>query len=235
MSGRITKELWRLSNHYLRERFDRVEVWADCEGEAALRAAGCEYDAWHRLPPVPDGLERLWNIGKLQAAAAQTEAFLHVDGDVFWRQPAPCDVPFLVQSIERRLDTHVVGWWDDFGAAPVARPDTPTCHNFGVFGGTAVREIAAACREVLEFLGAHRAIVSGAGNCCRGLPMLVEQVWVPEILRVRHGVDPTFLLREEHLQEDARRVGYYHAMGLKDKPHAMAAVRARHKEVFGQL
>lgn len=212
-------ELWRLSNGYLRERFERVEVWADAPGEDWLRAAGTEYDAWHRLPEIPEEARAVWSLGKLLAAAAQMGPFLHVDGDVFWRQPRP-DAPFLVQHAEHDKPAGV--WWDRFGLAPVRRPASPVSYNFGVFGGTAWKEIAEACRTAAAYSLAHRAWVAGCRRC-GFLPMLVEQVWVPAILAAR-GVRPTCLLRYDWLQEDAREMGYFHAMGGKDNPALVARI-----------
>lgn len=151
------------------------------------------------------------------------------DGDVFWRQPPPT-VEFIIQNAEPF--NHAGAWWDRFGPAPVARPVAPISYNFGIFGGMRHAEIAEACGVVTDFLYQHRAFLAGT-RCLRNLPMLVEQVWVPEILRVRHGIEPTELLRAEHLSSDAREINYYHAMGAKGSPVAADKVRARYAEVFG--
>jgi hypothetical protein len=212
-------DCWTLSNHYLRERFPSVEVWADVAGEDWLREAGMHYDAWHRLPAVGEEMGHLWCIGKLLTAAEQTGPFLHVDGDVFWRQ-APPEAPFLVQHDEGPRS----GWWQRAGFGPMAMPPAPHCYNFGIFGGLAWREIAGACRAVLDCLDDHRALVAGCG--CSFLPMLVEQVWVPALLAAQ-GIQPTCLLRADHLQEDARTLNYFHAQGGKSLPATVAAIAER--------
>ena len=203
-------ECWRLSNHYLREHFPAVEVWADKEGEAWLQNAGLSYDAWHRLPEVAEECRGVWCVGKLLAAAQQKGPFLHVDGDVFWRQ-APPEAAFLVQHDEGPRPQ----WWQQAGFGPMAMPARPNSYNFGVFGGSAWQEIAGACRAVLDCLESHRALVAGSG--CWFLPMLVEQVWVPALLAER-GIPPTPLLRVGHLKEDADRLRYFHAGGAKSDP-----------------
>lgn len=217
---------WQLSNFYLRRHFARVEAWCDEPGERWLREIGAQFDCWHRLPLVPEELAGVWSVGKLQAAAAQSGPFLHVDGDVFWRQPPP-SAPFLVQHAE--MSPPAGAWWDAAGFAPVPRPDRPISYNFGIFGGTAWREIAAACRAALDCLGAHRALVAGCQ--CGFLPMLAEQVWVPALLASR-GFSPACLLRHDHLQEDAARLGYFHAMGGKNEPQVLSRIEARCREIL---
>lgn len=220
---------WRLSNHYLRQNFERVELWADDAGEAWLREQGLVYDAWHRLPEIQDELREVWSLGKLLAASLQDGPFLHVDGDVFWRQPPP-DVPFLVQHNE--VDKPAGAWWDQAGFAPVARPAQPASYNFGVFGGTAWREIGAACRAAMDCVSAHRMLAAGCS--CGYLPVLVEQVWVPALLAAR-GLAPCCVLRHDHLQDDAARLGYFHAMSGKRDPEMLRRIEQREQEVLGPL
>ncbi len=213
---------WQLSNLYLRRHFARVEAWCDEPGEIWLRDLGVTFDQWHRLPAIPEAMAAVWSFGKIATAAAQSGPFLHVDGDVFWRQPPPADVPFLVQHAE--MEKPAWAWWDRVGFAPIARPERPISYNFGIFGGTAWAPIADACRAALDCLQAHRALVAGVRCGC--LPMLAEQVWVPALM-AREGVTPTCLLRHDHLQEDAARLGYFHAMSGKKDPEMLARIERR--------
>jgi hypothetical protein len=212
---------WQLSNLYLHRHFGRVEIWADPTGEQWLRGIGIQAHEWHRLPEIPEELAPVWSVGKILAAGAQRGPFLHVDGDVFLRQPPP-SAPFLVQHAE--IDKPAAQWWDRAGFAPMPRPPGMLSLNFGIFGGTRWEEITWAARQVFQCLLAHRALVAGCR--CPWLPMLVEQVWIPALLAAQ-GIAHTPLLRHDHLQADAARLGYCHAMSGKRRPEFVAKIAER--------
>lgn len=220
--------MWQLSLHFLRHTFGRVELYADVQGRTFAEGAGITYDAVHDLPPPHPGLERVWSVGKLLAAARQTEPFLHVDGDAFVRQ-LPEAAPFLVQNEEHR---HHGGdfyqWWDAVPFRPVqGAPIVSYC--FGIFGGTAATEIATACRQAVDFMEAHAAEMIALLDSHPRAPLLatclVEQIWVPMLLK-KAGILPTPYLRSGRLWDDAVSKKFFHAMDGKRSPIVQEQVRA---------
>lgn len=212
---------WRLSNLRLNRLFPVVELWADEAGAAWAAEIGLRYSAVHQLPYIPDELRRIWCISKLQAMAAQREPFLHVDGDVFLQRLLPqFGEAFVVQSEETHVDA--AGRWDRLGFAPIPKPPELRSYNFGVVGGTAWQELAAAAESILACLHDNCALVAGACRRC-GLPMLVEQIWLPAIMAAA-GFQPACLLRADHLQADAAAAGYCHAQSRsKSDPRILLA------------
>jgi len=217
--------LWRLSNHFLRENFDRVELYADAEGRTYAEGAGLVYDEIFELPPPHEGFASLWSLGKLITASRQTEPFIHVDGDVFLRTVPPA-VPFIVQNAEPNWHsgTEIGAFWAK-QIQPVA--DAPLLsYCFGIFGGTAHQEIAAACQDTIDFLYANaeamREPMAEEPLLCT---ILVEQIWVPMFLQKR-GVEITSYLDPAHMWEDAVQKRYFHAMGGKRNSAIMQRVEA---------
>lgn len=220
--------MWQLSLHFLRRTFGRVELYADTAGRAFAERAGLAYDAVHELPPPQAGLERVWSVGKLLAAAQQTEPFLHVDGDAFVRQ-LPDPAPFIVQNEESwHLESDFYKWWDAVPFRPVANATTAS-YCFGIFGGTASAEIATACRQSVDFLTAHademKTILDSHPLAPLLASILVEQIWVPMLLK-QVGIEPTPYLRNDHLWDDAVAKRFFHAMDGKRSPIIRDQVQA---------
>lgn len=220
--------MWQLSLHFLRRTFGRVELYADAPGRAFAEGAGLAYDAIHELPPPQAGLERVWSVGKLLAAAQQAEPFLHVDGDAFVRQ-LPEPAPFIVQNEESwHLGSDFYKWWDAVPCRPV--PGAPiVSYCFGIFGGTAFAEIAAACRQSVDFLTAHademKTLLASHPLAPLLASILVEQIWVPMLLR-EAGIEPAPYLRKDQMWDDAVAKRFFHAMDGKRSPIIRDQVQA---------
>ncbi|MBE2179150.1 MAG: hypothetical protein IAE97_01580 [Chthoniobacterales bacterium] len=209
--------MWQLSLHFLRRTFGRVELYADAQGRAFAKGAGLVYDTVHELPPPRTGLERVWSVGKLLAAAQQSEPFLHVDGDAFVRK-APEAAAFIVQNEEHwHHGGDFYQWWDAVPFRPVqGAPIVSYC--FGIFGGMAATEIATACRQAVDFMEAHAAKMIALLDTHPCAPLLatclVEQIWVPMLLK-EAGITPTPYLRSGRLWDDAVSKKFFHAMDGK--------------------
>ncbi len=209
--------MWQLSLHFLRRTFGRVELYADAPGRAYAEGAGLVYDAIHELPPPHPGLERVWSVGKLLAASRQNEPFLHVDGDAFVRQ-LPQPAPFIVQNLEHWHENgDFYRWWDAVPFRPVpGAPIVSWC--FGIFGGTAFEQIAGACGQAVDFLAEHADEMKTLLNSQPQAPLLasilVEQVWVPMILK-QAGIEPTPYLDSARMWDSAVEKQFFHAMDGK--------------------
>jgi hypothetical protein len=220
--------MWQLSLHFLRRTFGRVELYADAPGRAFAEGAALVYDAVHELPPPHPGLERVWSVGKLLAASQQTEPFLHVDGDAFVRQ-APEPAPFIVQNVEHwRPGDDFYEWWNAVPFRPVPGAPIVSC-CFGIFGGTAFAEIADACRHSVDFLTEHADEMTALLNthpCSPHLATcLVEQIWVPMLLKQAH-IEPTPYLDEGRLWDSAVEKQFFHAMDGKRSAIVQEQVQA---------
>ena len=137
-----------LATHRAMQHFKSVHVVTTRWGERVLRTAGIpatefstELDTMKSVPPW------FWAYGKLIAYTLQTEPFVHVDNDVFIRQPLPdrvLNARLCFQSKEW-LDVPEYCWYNVlrpcWNAAPV-RPQivvsneiTDFTYNCGICGG----------------------------------------------------------------------------------------------------
>lgn len=198
------------------------------------------------LPLNVAGLPKeLWCLGKLAAIALQNEPFAHIDTDVFLWSKTEHDKfkkPFIV--------LHHENWVQQFMnfARQVPAPgrlgkdyELFNSNNFGIVGGTEWRLIKESAQEILEHIKKYgEEIVNIAkqhetGDRLMWTPVLVEQVWLSEILRTR-DIHPSSYLGDENrrfnafyepkLSERAEKLGIAHFWSNTKKEHEKELLHA---------
>lgn len=96
---------WSLSYILLKKNFSRVDLRCNLAGaEMLIDTLGLSYDNVNiDLENETEMLQNSWVFGKIQTYAQQNEAFIHVDGDVFWFQPPTKDIlsaDVIAQNLE---------------------------------------------------------------------------------------------------------------------------------------
>ncbi len=214
-------DLWLQSNRALNRFYEKTILFADEGGRATAESVGLEYSEVRALPTYPESMERAWSIGKLYAAGAMTEPFLHVDGDVVLHRRLDAEADFICQGAELWICARA--WWKRLAVAPLPMPSTPPMsYNFGIFGGQAWEAIARACRTAHDFALAHRFAIATA--CPNIMPaVVIEQIWVPAML-AQEGIIPACLLQPNRWSEaDFEAAGFSHWIPHHNTPRASAA------------
>lgn len=141
----------------------------------------------------------VWCLGKLVAMSQQKEPFIHIDNDIFLWKSTPISYlrkPFIIFHFEQ--------WGDKCMAAAKDLPAPPSLkkgydsfntNNFGMIGGTQWREIVDSIQEILDHVKNNaEKIGEAARKHGEGwVPVVVEQVWLSEILRKRRIKPVSFL------------------------------------------
>jgi hypothetical protein len=146
----------------------------------------------------------LWCLGKLVSMSQQTEPFIHFDTDLFLWKKTPIkklEQPFIV--------FHHENWVQQFmnyvKEVPAPRSlgktyDYFDSNNFAIIGGTQWKDIIECCQEVLEHVKEYQDVIVGTAlkheDSTRRLmwtPVLVEQVWISQLMRKRKILPVTYL------------------------------------------
>jgi hypothetical protein len=231
-------DCWRLSNQRL-NNLGVVHFYGDLPCNH-LKFNKC-FDFSSEIKQVNP---RCWSIGKLHAASAQTEEFLHVDGDCFLSQPLPSR-PFLVQGEENQFESSAWGWFYGFvsfckklgihsGLIDEAveqshKNNGPKLYNFGIFGGTSSL-LPSVCKEIVDFVLTHNDIWQKFPPFIF-VTVVLEQLIIPLVMESR-GVPVSTLFEIDNWNEDAKKLGYCHLVGqAKHQQSNVQAVRNRLKEL----
>jgi len=237
---------WTLSNLRLRERAGNSVLYACNKSADYLASLNLQYD---RVVIIPDELlrrvpTRLWAFPKLYAMADQSEPFVHIDGDVFLAKPLPALPECLVQH-EETLDPNAPwlwfyglhSWLTKLGVRDpimdtvwevvhaLENRGSTNIYNFGIVGGTH-RELPKAAGEIIEFICKYAPQLKQVGPKTFAICVL-EQMWIPALL-IHKGVKCAPLLREGHIQKDAKELGYCHVLGHhKKNPDVLGKIKTR--------
>jgi hypothetical protein len=169
----------KLAFHYLKMNYGEVHLVTDSVGKDSLKdipytTVSTELDS---LAPNLN-----WALGKLytyKKAAQLGDSFLHVDFDVFAKQPFPeqkLTASVLTQSMEMILPPK--RWYDldtFYSQCPnkrlcVREDDRDTSYNTGIFGGTDLQFIQTYAQEAMDLSTdpqnqAGFAAMNQAGEC----------------------------------------------------------------------
>jgi hypothetical protein len=137
-----------LATHRAMQHFKSVQIVTTSWGERVLRTAGIQATEFSTELDAMKSVSRwFWAYGKMIAYTMQTEPFVHVDNDVFIRQPLPdrvLNARLCFQSKEQ-MDVLEYNWYNVlrpcWGKA-VIRPQvvvenevTDFAYNCGICGG----------------------------------------------------------------------------------------------------
>ena len=148
--------------------------------------------------------KEIWCLGKLVAMSQQTEPFIHFDTDLFlWKQTPIKELqkPFIVFHHENWIQ-QFMGYANKIPApASLGKSyDLFDSNNFAIIGGTHWKDLVECIQEVLEHVKKHQEEITKTalqheGNGCRLMwtPVLIEQVWIPQLMRKRKTPPVTFL------------------------------------------
>jgi hypothetical protein len=148
----------------------------------------------------------LWCLGKLVAMSQQTEPFIHFDCDLFlWRQTP-------MNTLEKPFITfHHETWAQQFlgYASKIPAPPSLGKHydffdsqNFAIVGGTEWKDFVECAQEILEHVKkyqdeilqiAHEREYTEGRPRLMWTPVLVEQVWMSQLMRKRKIKPVSFL------------------------------------------
>lgn len=147
--------------------------------------------------------KEIWCLGKLVAMSQQTEPFIHVDNDIFLWKPIPINefkAPFIV--------FHHENWGRKCMDVAKHLPPPPSLkkgydsfntNNFGIIGGENWQEIVECINEILDHVKKNsKKIAEVANKFGEGwVPVVVEQVWVSELLRKKKKIKPKSFLGDK--------------------------------------
>jgi len=196
--------------------------------------------------------KEIWCLGKLVAMAQQKEPFIHIDNDIFLWNSTSIDVfnaPFIV--------FHHEPWGEKcMDVARLIPPppslkkgyDTFNTNNFGMIGGTKWKEIVECIQEILDHVKNNKElIVNVANKVGEGwVPVLVEQVWLSELLRKRKIKPKSFLGDKDgkfnpfynpnlcKLAED-RGVSHYWGWSKKERYNDIVKAYKKWKDYFNSI
>jgi hypothetical protein len=148
--------------------------------------------------------KEIWCLGKLVVMSQQTEPFIHFDTDLFlWKQTPikELEKPFIVFHHETWAQKFM-SYAQKIPAPPSLGKsyDTFDSNNYAIIGGTHWKDLIECIQEVLEHVKKYQEeIVKVALEHEEGskrlmwTPVLVEQVWVSQLMRKRKIPPVTFL------------------------------------------
>lgn len=152
----------------------------------------------------------LWCLGKLVAMSQQTEPFIHFDCDLFlWKQTpiSELEKPFIV--------LHHETWAQEFLMYAKKIPAPPSLkkrydyfdsQNFAIIGGTAWKDIVECAQEILDHVKKHQEQILEiayekeyyeSGTRLMWTPVLVEQVWLSQLMR-KKNIHPVSFLGDKY-------------------------------------
>ena len=156
---------WVLSCLSLRKYYDDVELYTDKLGyELLIEKLRLPYTHVHVVYDENLCRPLHWAYAKIRTYTAQTEPFLHVDGDVYISQPFPdvvFDAPLVAQNREigtvyyqKMIDdilkmSNIVLSEDLMNSISL---DMVSSYNMGVFGGNDMEFIHEYCEKAIGFV-----------------------------------------------------------------------------------
>jgi len=146
--------------------------------------------------------KEMWCLGKLVAISKQTEPFIHMDIDMFiWNKFSleKFNVPFMVFHHED-WDLYHMQYSKHIPPPPTLKKgyDDFNSKNFGMVGGTEWRCIVDTANEILEHVKKYQDVIveltrKYEGDNVSQTPVLIEQVWMSEIMRKKGIKAKSFL------------------------------------------
>ena len=204
-----------IANFFVKSHGYKTILYTDSQGYDLYK--NIKFDEFRELPQnILDQFPSVgWSLGKLLTVSLIKEPFLHFDFDLFLTKPLENnilqkDVVFLHQEI-----------WMDFILKQSSRiiqkkpsileniNSSYRSYNCAIFGGNNFEAFNKASKEVIEFAIKHKdfleKIVSsqdslkdkGLVNYYTYFPMILEQLWLPEILKLKQLNCETILFTEE--------------------------------------
>ena len=155
---------WTLSCLLLREKYDKVTLYTDSAGKQILiDELHLPYTEVHVVFDDFPCLPQHWALAKVKTYSLQTEAFLHVDGDVFLSHPFSEEVlqaNLVAQNKEigtayyRKFVDQLLAYQGLWLPSPVEKRlhdiSVPS-YNMGLFGGKDLDFIQKYCNLVFDF------------------------------------------------------------------------------------
>lgn len=160
------------------------------------------------LPNVSKYNGILWCLGKLVAMSLQNEPFLHIDTDIFIFKKYSFNkfkFPFTVLHEENWVEQNI-----NFYKSKVLPPPSLkggyniVSNNFGIVGGTNWKDLVETTQEILDHVLKHQdLLVDFAAKTAQGniwVPVLIEQVWVSQIM-LKRGYKPEPFLKANNFND----------------------------------
>jgi len=159
----------------------------------------------------------VWSMGKILTASLINEPFIHIDFDIFLKSPLN---PELL--LNEAIFFHHEIWMDrplaDTTFLIKRKPEnlknnhSVRSYNCGIFGGTNYIAFKEVCKEICDFAienskfldkmseQQNKLYVKGLVRHPLYLPMLLEQLWIPELLKNK-GITINTILNNSELNE----------------------------------
>jgi hypothetical protein len=244
---------WMLSCLRLKEHYPCVELVTDSLGADILigrlqlpyTQVSTSLDALGHQPA------NLWALGKIHAYRRQTSAFLHVDSDIFIRNPFDATIEnagLVAQNHELSTDGYMEGFsfiLKHFSYIPpylkkYGRLRYIPCTNVGIIGGRDIAFMQAYTAEVLDFLDRNAASIARYNMSVSVLNIFFEQVIFHSLAQERQ-TNISYLFNDcsntptgiAYLHEAHRNKGFAHAYsGFKNRWIVYSAVERELKEAY---
>lgn len=199
--SKFFKELAAVSNFLAKKCGYETVLYTDDLGESA--SYKIEYDNVIRLPQnVLDKFPKtIWNLGKILAASLINEPFIHLDFDLFLTQPIREDL-LTKEAIFFHQETWMDRTLSDASFIIKKRPENLNnnyrSYNCAIFGGTNYKAFNEVSKDVYNFVIEHAEYLEkmniqqnkmkkkGLVGDHLYLPMLIEQLWIPQLLKSKN-------------------------------------------------
>lgn len=211
----VTPEMAAVSNFFAQKHGYKTTLFADELG--VQRLSGVRYDTVERLPQniLNEFPKHGWSLGKLLAVSMVNEPFMHFDFDLFLYDPLrseiiDADAVFL--HSEPWMDAAMKNSCRMVKKYPtlVASPQQYRSYNCAIFGGKKYLEISTAAKNIYNFAMENAHLLDtlsaqqrelydiGKTRFHMYLDMLLEQLWLPQIL-LSHGIDISTILQSPEI------------------------------------
>jgi hypothetical protein len=197
-SNKFFKELAAVSNFLAKNCGYETVLYTDDLGESA--SYKIEYDNVVRLPQnVLDKFPKtLWNLGKLLAVSLVKEPFIHLDFDLLLMNPVNEDLlkkPAIFFHQETWMDRTLLDSSFIIKRSPQNLNKNYRSYNCAIMGGTDYKAFNEVSKEIYNFVienGEYLEKMNIQQNKMKKknqvkdylyLPMLVEQLWMPQLLK----------------------------------------------------
>lgn len=196
--SKFFKEMAAVSNFLAKKCGYETVLYTDSLGENA--SYKIEYDNIIRLPQnILDQFPKtIWSLGKLLTTSLIKEPFIHLDFDLFLIKPLREDL-----LMKEAIFYHQETWMDRTLAdtsfilkkCPPNLNNNYRSYNCAIFGGTNYAAFNEVSKEIYNFVIEHGEFLEkmniqqnkmkkkGLVNDYLYLPMLVEQLWMPQLLK----------------------------------------------------
>ncbi len=210
----VFKELAAVSNYFAKQHGYETVLYADGPGEILLK--DIEYDNIIRMPEYTlDKFPKTgWSLGKLFATSMMNEPFLHLDFDLFLFKPI--EQKFLEKPA---VFFHDEIWMDEILAnssfvikrSPELLKNNKNyrSYNCAIFGGTDYKAFKEVAKYICDFAVENSDFLEKMSSQQRVLKrknlvshfiylaMLLEQLWMPQLLKKRNIPIETILYNPE--------------------------------------